>query len=379
MKKILHVVNVYFVIPYFLGDQLLYFKNKGYEEHIICSPSDEIKRYAIDKEFYYLEMPVTRSVTILKDIKAIKKTIKYIKSNNIDIVVGHTPKGALIGMIAGYLAKVPQRIYFRHGLVYETSIGVKKNILMFLDKISAKLATKVVCVSPSVYKRSLEDNLNSKRKQLVLHKGTCNGINVNRFNRSNIDEDVINALKKRYNLSNEYIIGYVGRLVLDKGIVELVNAFLDFNKKHKDSKLLLVGMLEKRDALPKETVNIITSHPDIINTGYIDNSEIESYYALMNIFVLPSYREGFPTSVLEASSMGLPVITTKATGCIDSIVNGKTGLFMEFSSKSLYDLLVKLYENRTLGTQLGKRGRLFVVENFRQEIIWSEIEKLYKK
>lgn len=378
MKQILHVVNIYFVIPYFLGDQLLYFKNKGYNEHIICSPSEEIRNYALLKKFSYYEVPVTRSISMYSDLKAIIATIRYIRSNNIDIVVGHTPKGALIGMISGFLTGVSKRIYFRHGLVYETSHGFKRFVLKSIDRLNALLANKIVCVSPSVYNQSLKDLLNPKNKQIVLHKGTCNGIDINRFNTSSIDSEKLNSLRNKFNLHNDYVIGYVGRLVRDKGIVELVESFLLFNKRYENTKLLLVGMLEERDALPSETVDIIRSHPNIINTGYVDNSLIENYYKLMDVFILPSYREGFPTSVLEASAMELPIITTEVTGCRDAIIPNETGVFVEHTSSSLLEAICEIYRDKAYSSFLGKNGRKFVVENFRQELVWNEIEKLYK-
>lgn len=143
--------------------------------------------------------------------------------------------------------------------------------------------------------------------------------------------------------------------------------------------LLLVGMLEERDALPQDVVEVIKSNRKIINTGYVSNATIEYYYALMNCFILPSYREGFPTSVLEASAMELPVITTKVTGCIDSIVVGETGVYAELDVEKLAESIEMLYRNDVLCHKYGQNGRKFVVDNFEQRIIWREIEKLYLK
>lgn len=376
-KKILHVVNVYFVIPYFLGNQLLYFKDRGYKEHIICSPSDEIEEYSKQKGFSYLEVSIKREISLISDFKAVLRTYRYIKKNKIDVVVGHTPKGALIAMIAAYLAKVPNKIYFRHGLVYETSKGIKRSILKNIDRLTSYLSNNIICVSPSVLKRSVEDKLSSISKQTILHLGTCNGIDIKHYDPLSLNSSILESLKNKYNIADEFVIGYVGRLVKDKGVIELVDAFTKFNKQFINSRLLLVGMLEKRDALPTKTILEIETNKNIVATGYINNCDIVNYYGLFDLFILPSYREGFPTVVLEASAMQLPVITTKATGCVDSIIDNVTGLFVNHSSMSIYNAVKYLYDNPIKCQEMGIKGREFVSANFQQSVIWNEIHKLY--
>lgn len=377
--NILHVVNISFVIPYFLGEQLLYFKNRGYREYIVCSPSRDIDNFSHIYQFQYLSIEILRKISILKDVKAVLETIQYIRNKQIDIVTGHTPKGALIAMLASYAAHVPIRIYFRHGLVYETSTGCKRKLLMLMDKLTSALATKIICVSPSVYQKSIDDKLNSVSKQYLLSRGTCNGIDVERFYRQNINELRLHELQKELKIEQtDLVIGYTGRLVRDKGIIALVNAFQKLQNKYPKLKLLLVGMLEERDALPNDVVQSIKQNPNIMSTGYVENSNIEYYYALMHVFVLPSYREGFPTSVLEASAMELPIVTTRATGCIDSILENETGIFVEHDSDDIATAIDYFCSDENRRTEFGNNGRKFVVENFDQYIIWEEIEKLYK-
>lgn len=378
--NILHVVNISFVIPYFLGKQLSHFKRKGYNEFIVCSPSNDLQDLSISHQFEYCEIDVLRKISITKDLQAIVKMMKYMSRCRIDVVTGHTPKGALLAMLASFLMRIPIRIYFRHGLVYETSFGFKRKLLMALDRMAGKLATIIVCVSPSVYNRSLQDGLNSKKKQILLSKGTCNGVDIDRFSRSSIDKEYVKSLRLKLGFEeHNWVIGFTGRLVKDKGLIELVEAFNLLQRKHTDIKLLLVGMLEERDILPNDIVNEIRNNSSIITTGYIENSVIENYYALMNVLILPSYREGFPTSILEASSMELPIVTTKVTGCIDAIIENETGLFVEHNGKSIADALEVFYENRVLSTVLGINGRNFIKTNFEQHIIWDEIEKLYER
>jgi len=377
--KILHVVNISFVIPYFLGKQLNWFAEKGNKEFVVCSDSEELKDFSERYSFSYRAIDVLRKISIKKDIKAVKETVKYIREIKADVVTGHTPKGGLIAMLAAYITHVPVRIYFRHGLVYETSHGLKRSLLINIDRLASKLATKIVCVSPSVAKRSLEDKLNPASKQVVLVNGTCNGIDTERFCIDSVDKSKLNELRTKLGANDgDFVIGFAGRLVRDKGIIELVRAYKALRGVHPNVRLMLVGMLEIRDALPEDVVKVIQEDEGIIKTGYVGYAEIEYYYALMNVFVLASYREGFPTSVLEASSMGLPVITTKATGCIDSIIDGETGIFVNHDDKELLMALSSLYENEDKRRMMGAAGRQYVIDHFNQELVWREIEKLYK-
>ena len=372
--NILHVVNIYFVLPYFIGDQFKYFKSKGHRLNVVCSPSEYLADYAKEQGFEYMETAVNRSISIKQDIVSILHICKFIRKQEIDIIVGHTPKGGLLAMIAGWLCRVPKRIYFRHGLVYETSHGLKRFILMTVDRLTSLCATKIVCVSPSVLKRSIDDKLAPASKQIILGNGTCNGIDTkNHFNPACINAEKLEKLKKKYGIKgSDFVIGYSGRMVRDKGIIELVRAF-DKLKDSANCKLLLVGMFEERDSLPADVQERIKNDPRIIYTGFI-NGGMEYYYAMMNVYVLASYREGFPTGVLEAQSMELPVITTRVTGCCDSIIENKTGLF---SKNDADDLTEKIDMIRLQNAIDGKKGRRWVKENFDCHIVWKEIEKLY--
>lgn len=379
MPTILHVVNIYFAIPFFLGNQLTYFRQKGYDIHIVCSPSEELRDYAKQQGFKYKEIPILRKISLIQDLISVWQIFRYIRKNQIEIVSGHTPKGGLLAMIAAFVARTKIRIYFRHGLVYETSKGLKRYLLITVDRLASLLSTKIVCVSPSVYRRSLEDRLNPASKQLVLAHGTCNGIDIHRFSKDTINVLNLSNLRNKYGISDkDFVIGFSGRLVRDKGIVELVDAFQEIHKKYPNTKLLLVGMLEARDAVPISVVQKIQSDSNIIYTGYVVNSTIEYYYALMQVFVLPSYREGFPTSVLEASAMELPVITTQVTGCIDSILPNETGVFVQHDSHELELAIERFIMNPEFARKMGVQGRSFVVRNFKEQIVWNEIEKLYQ-
>lgn len=375
-NNILHVVNIYFVLPYFIGGQFKYFKDKGYKFFVVCSESEYLAAYAKENDFDYRVLPVLRSINPIQDIKTVIGICRYIKQKQIGIVVGHTPKGGLLSMIAGWLMRVPKRIYFRHGLVYETSRGLKRFILMSVDRLASLCATKIVCVSPSVLKRSITDHLGSPSRQIILHKGTCCGIDTEgKFNPANIDSQKLARMKSKWGIAdNDWVIGYSGRLVRDKGIIELVRAFRNVKKANTHYKLLLVGMFEVRDALPDDIQQDIKNDKQIVWTDF-QNSDMEYFYAMMNVYVLASYREGFPTGVLEAQAMQVPVITTRATGCCDSILEGETGLFVEHNVTQLADAIRSIHDARS--SVDGQKAREWVRKNFENHIVWNEIEKLY--
>jgi glycosyltransferase involved in cell wall biosynthesis len=374
-NKVLHIITVSFVINHFFGKQFIYLKKKTNNEyHLACTSSKEFIRFSDKLGYIPFEVNITREISPFEDLIAIFKIYKYIKINNINQVIGHTPKGGMIAMVASYFANVTERIYFRHGIIYETSSGFKRFLLKNIDRLNGFLATKVVCVSNSVKEISEKDQLNNKDKNIVLGLGTCNGIDTEgRFNPRKKQIENINELKLKYGITaDDKIIGYVGRLVRDKGIDELIKAWEIVKKKSINAKLLLVGPIEERDSISEYSKNQIKFDPSIIFTDFVVDSSI--YFSLMDIFILPTYREGFPTVALEASSMSLPVIITKATGCTESIIENQTGIFISNDPKDIADKILFYMENEKIAKEHGKKGRLFVNENFEQTLIWDLID-----
>ena len=210
---------------------------------VACSPSEYLKGYSEQKGFSYIETPINRKISLADDLRSIYNVCRYIRTHKIDIVVGHTPKGGLVAMIAAALCRVPKRIYFRHGLVYETSTGLKRLLLKSVDRLASLCSTRVVCVSPSVMVKSIDDKLARPSKQIILGKGTCNGVDTaDQFNPDALDQEQIMSLRIKYGISpDDFVIGYSGRLVRDKGIVELVSAFEKLQNAENCKLLHLIG------------------------------------------------------------------------------------------------------------------------------------------
>jgi glycosyltransferase involved in cell wall biosynthesis len=371
MSRILHVVNISFVLPYYIGNQFDYFRERGHEFFVACTPSEHFFKYAKEKNFKAFGINILRQINPVEDIKSIFKLARYIKKNKIEIVIGHTPKGSMIAMVAAAIAGIEHRVYFRHGLMYETSSGFKRMLLMGVEKLTGKLAKKVVCVSNSVIEKSIKANLNNQKKNILLNKGTCNGIDLAIMSPKEIkNTDFLTKLGVR---KEDKVVGFVGRLVNDKGVNELLDAWQKIKDAYDNVKLLLVGPYEERDSISEKARSIIDKSESIISAGL--QSNIVPFYEVMDVFILPSYREGFPTVVLEASAMQLPVITTAKTGCIDSIINGRTGIFTEINAEGIFNAIKYYLENPNIAERHGLAGRRFVQDNFRQEVIWKEIEE----
>ena len=371
--KILHVVNTSFVLPYFLGDQIEHFTKTGVKIYIACHPSSHLREFGNMHNCTVKEVEIIREISFSSDFRAIMDLRKFIKNEKIDIVIGHTPKGGLIGMVAAYFSNVEKRIYFRHGLMYETSKGFKRLLLIFVEKLTGYLATKVVCVSDSVRKRSVLERLNSPRKNVLLNLGSCNGIDTSRFSNGNLATDKLKLRDKFGISSDDFVVGFVGRLVNDKGINELIEAWKILQANTINATLLIVGPYEERDSISFELKQFIKNESTILHVGLMD--DVIPYYKLMDLFILPSYREGFPTVVLEASAMELPVVTTRSTGCIDSIIENETGIFCNIEPMSISEKILYYLNNPAIAKQHGRNGRKFVLSNFQQEIIWNEIKE----
>lgn len=374
---ILNVSNIFFTLPYFFGDQLSHFTKKGYEISLVCSPDENLKPFAEKHGCHHKEIFVPRVISPMQDLIALWNLYRYIKPKHFDIVCGHTPVGGLLAICAARMAGVKKRVFFRHGLVYETSHGLKRKMLMAAEKLASHLATHVVCVSPFLIERSVADGLTPRDKMVLLHNGSCNGIDAkSKFNRETLNHVKLKTIRKKWNIpSDAFVIGYTGRMVQDKGIEELVAAFKKVNQKYPDTYLLLVGMLEERDAVTKDTVHEIKSNPHIVHTGLI-LGEMEYYYAMMDVLVLCTHREGFGSSLIEAASMEVPTLTTSHTGSRDAVLENVTGMYVTMNDADSIVEKVTLYiEDELLRKLHGKQGRQFILDNFQQEIIWDDIEK----
>ncbi len=368
MAKILEIMPLAGSAMTFIGDQLSYMAEHGnHEMHLICTPGKGIEEFVQREGARYFALDIPRAIKPWQDLKNIWKVLRYVRKNKIDIVIGHQSKGVLYGMIAGKLGGARRRVVLAHGVLEDTMTGLKQKIFSFENRLMTMCATQVLCVSPSVMRRRCALGIDKPQKQHLLGKGSCNGVDaLEKFNPDKVPASVTQAIREQYGLSaQDFVIGFCGRLVRDKGIIELVDAIKLLTEKHpeKSLKLFVIGQPEKRDAIPEDTLNFLNTSKNVVFTGRVDYSEIQNYYSVMNAFILPSYREGFPTVVLEASAMELPVIASRATGCIDSIIENETGVYCDIEPTSIADAIETLFDQEK-AQRYGQAGREFVLKHF---------------
>ena len=377
--KILHVFTLATTAETFFDGQFSFLAENGYEIILTCSTKPK-ESFCKKNKLKFINSHIERRIDVHADLKAIYETISLIKREKPKAIFGHTPKGALIAMISGWLAGVPKRVYYRHGLIYTTSSGIKRKIFKFIEQITAIFATHIINVSPSLSRLAVEDHLNGEKKQIIIGEGTCGGIDAfNTFNPNKIDSAKLESLRSQYGINDDdCIIGFCGRLCKDKGIEELLSGFRIITNRYPSIKfkLLLVGPFDDRDILSDSIQYELKNSSDIICTGGIFEY-IQYFYAMMDIFVFPSYREGFGMCVLEASAMEKPVLVSRSHGCVDSIENGITGEYIDLSAEGVANgierMLLPDYRDK-----LGKGGRQRVLENFEHRVMWPKILKIYK-
>jgi glycosyltransferase involved in cell wall biosynthesis len=275
-------------------------------------------------------------------------------------------------MCASFIARTKKRVYVRHGLMLETSKGFVRMLLFVIERLTALFSTDILCVSKSVLLRSAQLNLGEKSKSFMLSHGSANGVDTTRFSRERFSVDFISSFKKELGFDpQKKILGFVGRISNDKGIPELIDAWKSILVEMPNVQLMLLGIFDDRDRVSQDVVECITNTPSITLIGF--QRDVAPYYAVMDMLILPSYREGMPTVILEASSMQLPIITTRATGCIDAIIENQTGIFTDHTAVGIHDAVKFYIDHPELQKQHGQNGRDFVLANFKQEFIWEEL------
>ena len=295
--------------------------SKDFDITLISSPDTELEKIADSERVKYSAIHMKRDIAIKDDVLSLLRFLWLFIRQRPDIIHCNTPKGSLLGLITGYITRVPVRIYYVHGLRYEGATGKKRQLLVTLEKLNCFCATHIIAVSQGV-KQKLQDKLTSK-KVSVIHHGSANGMLVEEFLTENYDDY---AIRESYGITKrDFVFGFVGRLVTDKGINELVHAFNMLEQEN--IKLVLVGMYEPElDPLSQETLDIIKINPNIIEVGF--QTDVKKFLAIMDLFVSPSYREGFGLSVLEANLMKVPVLVTSITGYSEIVQEGKNGFFV---------------------------------------------------
>ena len=341
MKKICYVVTKSITIKAFFIPQLKYLAQNGYSVSVICSPDDELGAMLGDNiRFLPVEMP--RGLSVLGSVKAISKLKKIFKKEKFDLVQYSTPNASFYASIASKKAKIKVRNYHLMGFRFLGANGLGRFILKYIEKKACKNSTSIECVSKSNLEIGVKEKLFSEKKAVVVWNGSSGGVDLNRFNAKNANE-WRKYKREQLNISpEEFVYGFVGRITADKGVKELITAFNRI-KMDVPSKLVFVGSIDQDNNLSAEILKELDENPNIIKVG--QTTEVEKYYPLFDVLVLPSYREGFGNVVIEAEAMGVPVIVSNIPGPIDAMINEHTGLV--FESKNVEQLISAMVRAKT--------------------------------
>lgn len=378
-KKIIRVTTV----PESLGGLLtgqLKFMSQYFEVIGISSKGEHNKLKKVSKNEGVRVIPVemTRKITPFKDLKAVWQLYKIFKKEQPFIVHSHTPKAGTLSMLAALLARVPNRLHTIAGLPLVEATGVKRLILNTVEKITYGCATKIYPNSYGLVEIILEHKFTSKHKLKVIGKGSSNGIDTNHFNPTLYTDDFKSDLRKKLNIpENSFVFIFLGRLVTDKGLNELISAFSKLNNAYNDIKLLLVGGYEKElDPLSPESEAIINSNKNIVTTGWVD--DVRPYFSIANALTFPSYREGFPNVVMQAAAMELVSIVSDINGCNEIIQNKENGIIIPVKNEqALYNAMIEVYKNKDAGFAMGKTSRKRIVSNYERKEVWNALLKEY--
>lgn len=367
-----------------LRGQLKFVSENNFEVIGVATPGIRLQKAATEEGVQTVGIEMTRTISPLKDIKALWQLYKLFKKEKPDIVHTHTPKAGTLGVIAARMAGVPYRVHTIAGLPLLEASGAKRKLLDLVEKATYACATHLYPNSYGLKKIIIENKLTHASKLKVIGSGSSNGINTSFFDPEKVPEETKSQLRKDLAIhSNDVVFLFVGRVVADKGINELVKAFLNLEamglKDVPKAHLVLVGKYEgDLDPLLPETHRAIIENKSIHSLGLKYN--VVDYYAMADILTFPSYREGFPNVVMEAAAMNLNCIVTDINGCNEIISNGHNGWIIPTKdTKQLQDRMQWCLQNKSKSKQMGLKSREIMQRDYERSFIHQELLKEYQR
>lgn len=375
MSKIIRTATVALSLDVLLKGQLAFLQN--YYEVVAVSGQDEHLETVRTREKVRIEtVAMQRNISPVKDLISLVHLYRLFKREKPQIVHSITPKAGLLSMIAAKYAGVPVRMHTFTGLIFPSKSGFLQKVLVFMDKVLCYHATHIYPEGLGVKNDLQLYNITSK-PLTVIANGNVNGIDTAYFDINALSENHLKELKNLHQVAtSDFVFVFVGRLVGDKGINELVEAFKTLAKPN--VKLLLVGPYEQElDPLLSQTLDEVKSNPNIVEVGF--QQDVRPYFAIADALVFPSYREGFPNVVMQAAAMGLPSIVTDINGCNEIIIEKENGLIIPVKSTfAIHEAMHKMIEDQELYNYLKGNSRKRIVENYDQKVVWNAILQEYK-
>lgn len=377
-KKIIRVVTVPGSFGLLKGQ--LKFMSDYFEILGISSKgkNDILQKISERESIRITSVEMTRKITPIQDLKAVWSLYKIFKREKPFIVHSHTPKAGTLSMLAALLARVPHRLHTIAGLPLVEAKGIKRVILNSVEKITYSCATKIYPNSYGLVEIILQNKFTSHYKLKVIGEGSSNGIDTNHFNPALYDDNFKKELRKKLNIPKDsFVFIFLGRLVTDKGVNELVKAFSKLSKEFTDIRLLLLGNHEKElDPLLPESEHIIETNNNIITTGWVD--DVRPYFSISNALTFPSYREGFPNVVMQAAAMKLVSIVSDINGCNEIIKHDHNGIIIPVKDEeALYNAMAQVYNNKKTSIEMGNVSRKLILSNYERSEVWNALLKEY--
>jgi glycosyltransferase involved in cell wall biosynthesis len=375
--KIIRITTVPISLKVLLRNQLR-FMTRHFEVVGVSSPGITLTEVAGQEGVRTIGITMTRAITPMADLKAIASLYRLFKKEKPTIVHTHTPKAGLLGMIAARLAGVPVRLHTVAGLPLMEAKGKKRALLEQVEKITYAAATKIYPNSGNLRAFIISSKFCKASKVKVLGNGSSNGIDTQFFHRTPELDAAGKKLRTEAKFApSDFVFVFIGRLVRDKGIEELVEAFARVRAGKPHAKLLLVGPFEPElDPIAADTIRLIHEDPSIVLVGF--QQDVRPYYLASNALAFPSYREGFPNVPMQAGCFDLPAIVTDINGCNEIIVEGKNGLIIPPKNvEALETAMNTMITNETLYQQMKSVARQMIVERYEQQHLWNLILKEY--
>lgn len=378
MKKLVRITTVPVSLEKLLENQAQYF-SKFYEVILVSSDEERLERLGKAQGVATHSIPLTRTISPLRDLRCLYQMYRFFKKEKPDIVHTHTPKAGIIGMLAAFLARVPVKMHTIAGLPLMETKGLKRFVLMMVEKVTYRCADWVYPNAKGLKTFIEEHRLCPSDKIKILGNGSSNGIDTQYFDPEKVSKSSIHTIKSNMRIgAKDFVFCFIGRLVGDKGINELVHAFTSLSQKYPQIKLVLVGEEEKfLDPLHPEISIQIKNHPHIYSVGY--QNDIRPYLALSDIFVFPSYREGFPNVVLQASAMEVPSIVSNINGCNEIVRDQENGWWVPVKSTAV--LIQKMEEAckvTSKRTMFKQQLRSEIIANYEREHFWGLLKQQYQ-
>lgn len=366
MKKICYVVSISLTIRSFFIPQLKYLSENEFDVTVICSDDGKIKDELGDS-IKYIPVEIPRGISVSGSLKAIKELKSIFRREQFDLIQYSTPNAALYASIAAKAVGCKVRNYHLMGLRYLGASGLGRIILKSIEKASCNNSTHIECVSKSNLEMGIAEGLFDKEKTTVVWNGSSGGVDCNRFDYQKRKQWRKETREELGYSDGDFVYGFVGRVTRDKGINELLEVFLSLNN---NTKLLLLGPMEGLDTVEQQLLNRAKKSADIQFRDAV--TDVEQYYAAIDVLVLPSYREGFGNVVIEAAAVGTPAIVSNIPGPIDTIDDGKTALTVEV--KNVADLANKMKTIKEVDyTVMGQNAAVYVKERFDSDVLCEKI------